>query len=200
MNTISDRSNNVRTNRSPNPSRNKPFNSHSSSNGSDMMRRNSHATINLTTTSTSIKFKNIIDMQHTDCNIDLNHDDKVPTFNSRDIINNVRGCISNGSAICPIHHYMHRDSSEHTPITSSDSEDLHEHRLSRNFISHHQLNSNHSHDFSSKNINIQAAVIHVVGDFIQSIGVFISAIIIKNYVSSYNFDLKDFLQNYYIFQ
>lgn len=186
MNAILDRSNNVRANRSPNYSRNKPFNSHSSGicNGSNMMRRNSHATINLTTTSTSIKLKNIIDLQHNDCNINLNHADKVPTLNSKDIINNERGCISNGSTICPVHHYMHRDSSEHTPITSSDSEDLHEHRLSHSLISHHQLNANHSHDFSSKNINIQAAVIHVVGDFIQSIGVFISAVIIKNYVSS----------------
>lgn len=38
-------------------------------------------------------------------------------------------------------------------------------------------------EFSKKNINIQAAVIHVLGDFIQSIGVFIAALVIKIYVS-----------------
>lgn len=34
-----------------------------------------------------------------------------------------------------------------------------------------------------QNINIRAAVIHVIGDFIQSIGVLIAAIVIKLYVS-----------------
>lgn len=38
-------------------------------------------------------------------------------------------------------------------------------------------------EFSKKNINIQAAVIHVLGDFIQSIGVFVAALVIKFYVS-----------------
>lgn len=80
------------------------------------------------------------------------------------------GCIIDGS-ICPKHNYIHRDSSENT----SDSDDHHYNHLHNN---HH----NHSHDFSSKNLNIQAAVIHVLGDFIQSIGVFIAAIIIKFYV------------------
>ncbi|XP_037046643.1 zinc transporter 2 [Bradysia coprophila] len=36
-------------------------------------------------------------------------------------------------------------------------------------------------EFSKKNINIQAAVIHVLGDFIQSIGVFVAALVIKIY-------------------
>lgn len=104
-------------------------------------------------------------------------------------INGVRNCISNASTICPVHHYIHRESSEHTPIGSSDSEDVPEHRSSWSFRGHqhnhssHTNHTNHSHDFSSKNINIQAAVIHVVGDFIQSIGVFISAVIIKYFVS-----------------
>lgn len=96
----------------------------------------------------------------------------------------------NASTICPVHQYVHRDSSEHTPIGSSDSEDVHEHRGTSSFtVGHHHNHSsytnhsNHSHDFSSKSINIQAAVIHVVGDFIQSIGVFISAVIIKYFVS-----------------
>ena len=40
----------------------------------------------------------------------------------------------------------------------------------------------HSHDNvvkSSKNINVQAAIIHVIGDFVQSVGVLIAAILIK---------------------
>ena len=35
----------------------------------------------------------------------------------------------------------------------------------------------------SENINVQAAFLHVLGDFIQSIGVIIAAVIIKFYVS-----------------
>lgn len=105
-------------------------------------------------------------------------------------------CVSSASTICPVHHYIHRDSSEHSPIGSSDSDDLaHESRTSAwSFGGHHDHHhhnssnignhSGHTHDFSSKNINIQAAVIHVIGDFIQSIGVFISAVIIKYFVSS----------------
>lgn len=40
----------------------------------------------------------------------------------------------------------------------------------------------HNHDNvakSSKNINVQAAIIHVIGDFVQSVGVLIAAILIK---------------------
>lgn len=42
--------------------------------------------------------------------------------------------------------------------------------------------TNHSHENtskSSKNINVQAAIIHVIGDFVQSIGVLFAAILIK---------------------
>lgn len=150
-----------------------------SSGSSDMIRRNSHGT----PTSNSIKINGFHhDLQSLD--IDLK-DDKVSI--AKDLIK-TRDCITNGSTICPIHHYVHRDSSEHTPIGSSESEDLHDNHCRRNSFSmahsHLPQTSNHSHDFASKNINIQAAVIHVLGDFIQSIGVFISAIIIKNYVSS----------------
>lgn len=35
----------------------------------------------------------------------------------------------------------------------------------------------------SENINVQAAFLHVLGDFIQSVGVIIAAVIIKFYVS-----------------
>lgn len=39
---------------------------------------------------------------------------------------------------------------------------------------------------SQGNINVRAAVIHVLGDFIQSVGVLIASIIIKIYVSRYD--------------
>lgn len=95
-------------------------------------------------------------------------------------------CVIDGTTICPIHNYIHRDSSENTPL-NSDSED-------RSFSSEHFLNAyQHSSkcnsNFSNKNINIQAAVIHVLGDFIQSIGVLISAIVIKYYVSVFNISI-----------
>lgn len=49
--------------------------------------------------------------------------------------------------------------------------------------SHHH-GHHHSADDSNRNINIRAAVIHVVGDLVQSVGVFISSIVIKFYVST----------------
>lgn len=188
--TQADRRDSICSSRSPNHSRSNSLsrsyafaNGHSSS-GSDMIRRSSHTSASLSTPA-GIKIKEIIDLPSNDCiDIDLT-DEKLP-INCSDEVIGARGCVSNGSVICPIHHYVHRDSSEHTPITSSDSEDLHDHHQSHRhgFVNHlHCNHSRHSHDFSSKNINIQAAVIHVIGDFIQSIGVFISAIIIKNYVS-----------------
>ncbi|XP_055311123.1 proton-coupled zinc antiporter SLC30A2-like isoform X2 [Sitodiplosis mosellana] len=182
-----DRRDRICSSRSPNHSRSNSLsrsyaftNGHCS--GSDMIRRSSHTMSSVSSTA-GTKIKDIIDVQSNDCiDVDLT-DEKLPVNCSNETIG-VGGCVSNGSAICPIHHYVHRDSSEHTPITSSDSEDLHDHRSNhRNgFVNHLHCNqSRHSHDFSSKNINIQAAVIHVIGDFIQSIGVFISAVIIKNY-------------------
>lgn len=48
------------------------------------------------------------------------------------------------------------------------------------------LGSNESINETKQNINIRAAVIHVIGDFIQSIGVFIAAIVIKIYVSLFS--------------
>ncbi|XP_031626935.1 zinc transporter ttm-1-like [Contarinia nasturtii] len=178
-------SDSICSSRSPNHSRSNSLNrSHPYSNGhrigSDMIRRSSHTI----STSTSNKIKDVIDLQsNNDCLDNVPIDDKLPINCTDDVVISGGGCVSNGSAICPIHHYVHRDSSEHTPITSSDSEDLHEHHQHRSsLVNHlHGNHSCHSHDFSTKNINIQAAVIHVIGDFIQSIGVFISAIIIKNY-------------------
>lgn len=186
LNVTRERHDSICTSRSPNHNHSRsnsltrPYvyaNGHASG-GSDMFRRNSHTVATLSDV-TSTKIKEIADLQSNDSfDVELN-DDKLPMSSES---NGGRGCVSNGSAICPIHHYVHRDSSEHTPITSSDSEDLHEHHQHRHSLINH-LHSSHSHDFSSKNINIQAAVIHVIGDFIQSIGVFISAIIIKIYVS-----------------
>ncbi|XP_065332576.1 proton-coupled zinc antiporter SLC30A2-like [Cloeon dipterum] len=49
------------------------------------------------------------------------------------------------------------------------------------FSSHGHSHGQHSHDDSNRNINIRAAVIHVVGDLVQSVGVFISSIVIKYY-------------------
>ena len=55
--------------------------------------------------------------------------------------------------------------------------------------SHNQSNG-HSQDHSNndnndRNINIRAAFIHVIGDFIQSIGVLIAAYVIKYVVSKF---------------
>lgn len=57
--------------------------------------------------------------------------------------------------------------------------------LHGNCCSHHI----HSHSVlrekskGSQNINVQAAIVHVIGDLVQSIGVFVSSLIIKFYVS-----------------
>lgn len=50
------------------------------------------------------------------------------------------------------------------------------------------LHGSHGHSHGNtvhleENINVRAAVIHVLGDLIQSTGVFISALVIKFYVS-----------------
>lgn len=78
------------------------------------------------------------------------------------------------------HHHHHPHTSQLHRSNSADSE-----------IQLHP--SNHSHNPSctkdsvasepTKNINIQAAAIHVIGDFIQSVGVFIAAVVIYYYVS-----------------
>lgn len=77
--------------------------------------------------------------------------------------------------ICPTHNLI--SNSENASDASDENDYQHHHDY------HHHHHHHHSHNLSSKSINIQAAVIHVIGDFIQSIGVFTSAIIIKFYVS-----------------
>lgn len=160
------RSNSVCSYRSPNHSRANSFSRTIPMSG-DMLRRNSHAT-----TLGGIRKDSIgCDTNHRESiNLILN-DDKLT------LAQEARGCVFDGS-VCPLHNYVHRDSSENTPA-SSDTEELH-HR----FHGSHHHDHGHAHDFASKNINIQAAVIHVLGDFIQSVGVFVSAIIIKYYVSA----------------
>lgn len=48
----------------------------------------------------------------------------------------------------------------------------------------HVGGSSHSHG-QSENINVRAAFIHVIGDFLQSAGVFVAALVIYFYVSIY---------------
>ncbi len=50
---------------------------------------------------------------------------------------------------------------------------LHQHGHSHGGGSSH----GHSHGGDSENINVKAAFIHVVGDFLQSLGVFIAALV-----------------------
>lgn len=57
----------------------------------------------------------------------------------------------------------------------------------KNFHSHHIQTSLHANE--SENINVRAAIVHVIGDLLQSIGVFISSIIIKFYVSNISLSL-----------
>lgn len=76
------------------------------------------------------------------------------------------------ASICPTHNYLQRDDADNTSMCNDDG-------------AHHQhVHSHHvNNNLGTRSINIQAAVIHVIGDFIQSIGVFTSAVIIKFYVS-----------------
>lgn len=88
------------------------------------------------------------------------------SLNYRQLVDKGLNAIGTDSSICPTHNLIRRDSSDN--ISESTEEISYQH---------------HSNNLSTKSINIQAAVIHVIGDLIQSIGVFTSAIIIKFYVS-----------------
>lgn len=70
------------------------------------------------------------------------------------------------------HHHHRRSDSADSNSTSSTVE------VESNDKQHH-----HSHN-DTENINIRAAVIHVIGDFIQSVGVFLAAVVIYYYVSA----------------
>ena len=55
--------------------------------------------------------------------------------------------------------------------------------LGENHGHSHADGSRHSHvDQSPRNMNVRAALIHVIGDLVQSIGVLIAAIVIKYWV------------------
>lgn len=49
-----------------------------------------------------------------------------------------------------------------------------------------QLETSHKHGPTDRNINVRAAFVHVLGDFIQSAGVFIAALVI--YFKVYMYD------------
>jgi zinc transporter 2 len=49
---------------------------------------------------------------------------------------------------------------------------------------HSHLERRNATNHKQQNINVRAAVIHVLGDLIQSVGVLISALVIKFYVRS----------------
>ena len=55
--------------------------------------------------------------------------------------------------------------------------------------SHGHVHGHHHHHHEETNINIRAAVVHVIGDMIQSIGVIIAATIIHFFYSETNKDI-----------
>ena len=58
--------------------------------------------------------------------------------------------------------------------------------LCTNLNSHHSHihnNNNNNHHHKEQNMNVRSAIIHVIGDLIHSIGVFLSAVVIKFFVS-----------------
>lgn len=54
----------------------------------------------------------------------------------------------------------------------------HTHGGSSHSHSHSQEQNDHGHSHKEENINVRAAFIHVIGDFLQSFGVFVAAIVI----------------------
>lgn len=90
------------------------------------------------------------------------------TSNNRALMDATSSSVGTDISICPTHNLIRRDSSDN--ISEASDENVYQHH------------SNHL-STRTRSINIQAAVIHVIGDFIQSIGVFTSAVIIKFYVS-----------------
>ncbi|XP_046329567.2 zinc transporter 2-like [Haliotis rufescens] len=80
-------------------------------------------------------------------------------------------------------HMTQRNRSEYQPLHQvlDESTEVDEHEDSHEF---HETNHRH------KNINVRAAFIHVVGDIIQSLGVFVAALIIK-FTSDDRFRLAD---------
>lgn len=76
----------------------------------------------------------------------------------------------------------HRNSLDGMPDRSFNQQKKHRH-CQEDDQNDLEISEEVTSEFSKKNINIQAAVIHVLGDFIQSIGVFVAALVIKIHVS-----------------
>lgn len=51
-------------------------------------------------------------------------------------------------------------------------------RMGLTLHQHGHTHGSSSHSHSDENINVRAAFIHVVGDFLQSVGVFVAALVI----------------------
>lgn len=71
---------------------------------------------------------------------------------------------------CTLHQHGHSHGGSHTHSHTPHSHDSE----SQPLLSH----SHESHSHNAENINVRAAFIHVVGDFVQSLGVLIAAIVI----------------------
>jgi Co/Zn/Cd efflux system component len=67
----------------------------------------------------------------------------------------------------PHHGHSHGDHHGHTHSHADES------------LSVEIASGGHNHEIVSQNINVRAAIIHVIGDFVQSLGVLFAAILIK---------------------
>uniref|UniRef100_A0A0K0FM56 Zinc transporter 2 n=1 Tax=Strongyloides venezuelensis TaxID=75913 RepID=A0A0K0FM56_STRVS len=77
------------------------------------------------------------------------------------------------------HSHSHVDNGGHTHDKKNNNLDpshIDEHRNSKSELTIQSLSHNHRHH---KNINVRAALIHVIGDLLQSIGVVVAGLIIK---------------------
>lgn len=89
------------------------------------------------------------------------------------------GILHGGS--CHIFHHNHSHGSDlliHQRVRSSGDDEMKTLQIDDSNIMTTQS------ECKSENINVQAAFLHVLGDFIQSIGVIVTAVIIKLYVSN----------------
>lgn len=73
----------------------------------------------------------------------------------------------------PHHGHSHGGNHGH----SHDSNHTHSH--ADELLSVEIASGGHNHEVASQNINVRAAIIHVIGDFVQSLGVLFAAILIK---------------------
>lgn len=104
-----------------------------------------------------------------------------PKHTSKILIESQANLVSvTDASMCQTHGYMQRtDDIDNASECSDEGVYRHHHHHSHT----HMRTQNANNNLVTKSINIQAAVIHVIGDFIQSIGVFTSAVIIKFFVS-----------------